>query len=155
MINKWNDLRTLTNFILFNLYLLIVFSSLLLLLQLKHPSALKCFEQITNHAKSKKVAVFLDYDGTLSPIVDDPDRAIMSDPVRVTRYFPLKKKNNYPVFVICTRNAEIRQFVCQMRSTVRDVGKIFPTAIISGRSRDKVVSLNIQKFYFILFPFSS
>ncbi|XP_021901915.1 probable trehalose-phosphate phosphatase F [Carica papaya] len=75
---------------------------------LKHPSALKCFEQITNHAKSKKVAVFLDYDGTLSPIVDDPDRAIMSDP---------------------------------MRSTVRDVGKIFPTAIISGRSRDKVYEL--------------
>lgn len=32
-------------------------------------------------AKGKKIAVFLDYDGTLSPIVDDPDRAFMSDEV--------------------------------------------------------------------------
>ena len=47
----------------------------------------------------------MDYDGTLSPIVDDPDRALMSD---------------------------------DMRSAVRNVAKYFPTAIISGRSRDKV-----------------
>lgn len=26
--------------------------------------------------------MFLDYDGVLSPIVDDPDRALMSDDVR-------------------------------------------------------------------------
>ncbi|RZR94919.1 hypothetical protein BHM03_00023690 [Ensete ventricosum] len=32
-------------------------------------------------AKKKLVVVFLDYDGTLSPIVDDPDRAFMSDSV--------------------------------------------------------------------------
>ena len=38
--------------------------------------------EITNLAKGKKIAVFLDYDGTLSPIVDDPDRALMSDDVR-------------------------------------------------------------------------
>ena len=31
--------------------------------------------------KRKTIAVFLDYDGTLSPIVDDPDRAFMSDEV--------------------------------------------------------------------------
>lgn len=31
-----------------------------------------------NYAKKKKVVMFLDYDGTLSPIVDDPDRAFMS-----------------------------------------------------------------------------
>jgi len=29
--------------------------------------------------------MFLDYDGTLSPIVDDPDRAFMSDEVGITR----------------------------------------------------------------------
>ncbi|MBA0861751.1 hypothetical protein Goshw_000459 [Gossypium schwendimanii] len=72
---------------------------------IKYPSALKSFDQILKNAKNKKVAVFLDYDGTLSPIVDDPDRAFMSD---------------------------------SMRSAVRDVAKYFPTAIISGRSRDKV-----------------
>ncbi|KAL5728218.1 trehalose-phosphatase [Ranunculus cassubicifolius] len=72
---------------------------------LKYPSALDSFEQILNYAKGKKIALFLDYDGTLSPIVDDPERAFMSS---------------------------------AMRSTVKNVAKYFPTAIISGRSRDKV-----------------
>ncbi|CAI0546679.1 unnamed protein product [Linum tenue] len=56
-------------------------------------------------AKGKKIVVFLDYDGTLSPIVDDPNSAFMSD---------------------------------EMRAAVREVAKCFPTAIISGRSREKV-----------------
>ncbi|KAI8540282.1 hypothetical protein RHMOL_Rhmol09G0250700 [Rhododendron molle] len=72
---------------------------------LKYPSALASFEQITNHAKGKRLALFLDYDGTLSPIVDNPDSAFMS---------------------------------LAMRAAVRNVAKCFPTAIISGRSRDKV-----------------
>lgn len=32
-------------------------------------------------AKGKRIVVFLDYDGTLSPIVNDPDCAFMSDEV--------------------------------------------------------------------------
>ncbi len=32
-------------------------------------------------AKGKQIAVFLDYDGTLSPIVEDPDSAVMTDEV--------------------------------------------------------------------------
>ena len=32
-------------------------------------------------AKGKNVVMFLDYDGTLSPIVDDPELAFMSDKV--------------------------------------------------------------------------
>ena len=47
-------------------------------LQLKFPSALSCFEKIRESAGDKKIVLFLDYDGTLSPIVDDPDRAFMS-----------------------------------------------------------------------------
>ncbi|XP_026407087.1 probable trehalose-phosphate phosphatase F isoform X1 [Papaver somniferum] len=74
-------------------------------LQLKYPSALASFERIALHAKDKRIALFLDYDGTLSPIVDNPDRAFMSD---------------------------------AMRLAVKEVAKHFPTAIISGRSRDKV-----------------
>ncbi|XP_059289616.1 probable trehalose-phosphate phosphatase F isoform X2 [Lycium ferocissimum] len=74
----------------------------------KYPSALNSFQQIVSHAKNKKIVIFLDYDGTLSPIVDDPDRAFIS---------------------------------ADMRSAVRDVAKHFPTAIISGRSRDKVYQL--------------
>ncbi|WJX30475.1 trehalose-phosphatase [Trifolium repens] len=72
---------------------------------LEFPSALSSFEQITNFAKGKKIALFLDYDGTLSPIVDNPDRAFMSD---------------------------------NMRAAVKNAAEDFPTAIISGRSREKV-----------------
>jgi hypothetical protein len=38
-------------------------------------------DQIIDAAKGKQIVMFLDYDGTLSPIVDDPDRAFMSRPV--------------------------------------------------------------------------
>ncbi|GMN44445.1 hypothetical protein TIFTF001_013643 [Ficus carica] len=72
---------------------------------LEHPCALRTFDRMMKVAKGKRMVVFLDYDGTLSPIVDDPDRAFMSD---------------------------------EMRAAVREVAKYFPTAIISGRSRDKV-----------------
>ncbi|KAI3689668.1 hypothetical protein L2E82_47633 [Cichorium intybus] len=76
--------------------------------KLKYPSALKSFHHIINRANNKKIVIFLDYDGTLSPIVDDPNRAFMS---------------------------------VDMRSAVKGVAKYFPTAIISGRSRDKVYEL--------------
>lgn len=72
---------------------------------IKYPSALTSFEQIANNAKGKRIALFLDYDGTLSPIVDNPDHAFMSN---------------------------------AMRAAVRNVAKYVPTAIISGRSREKV-----------------
>ncbi|WOG92796.1 hypothetical protein DCAR_0312072 [Daucus carota subsp. sativus] len=71
----------------------------------EHPSALSSFREIMNAARGKSIVVFLDYDGTLSPIVSDPDRAFMSNP---------------------------------MRSAVQEVSRHFPTAIISGRSRNKV-----------------
>lgn len=69
------------------------------------PSALDMFEKIMNEANGKQIVMFLDYDGTLSPIVNDPDRAFMSD---------------------------------EMRAAVREVAKRFPTAIVTGRCRDKV-----------------
>ncbi|KAM0039207.1 putative trehalose-phosphatase [Helianthus debilis subsp. tardiflorus] len=72
---------------------------------LKYPSALTSIEQIVNNMKGKMIALFLDYDGTLSPIVDNPDHAFMSNAMRVA---------------------------------VRNVAKCFPTAIISGRSRERV-----------------
>jgi trehalose 6-phosphate phosphatase len=49
----------------------------------RHPSALGKFEQIVAAAaEGKRIVMFLDYDGTLSPIVDDPDAAFMSETVR-------------------------------------------------------------------------
>lgn len=54
--------------------------------QLHHPSALDMFDQIIDASKGKQIVMFLDYDGTLSPIVDDPDRAFMSDSVSFITY---------------------------------------------------------------------
>ncbi|OIT20257.1 putative trehalose-phosphate phosphatase g [Nicotiana attenuata] len=76
--------------------------------EIKYPSALNSFQQIMRQARNKQIVIFLDYDGTLSPIVDDPDRAFISN---------------------------------EMHSAVRNVAKYFPTAIISGRRRDKLTFL--------------
>ncbi|KAL6605932.1 hypothetical protein ACP70R_041585 [Stipagrostis hirtigluma subsp. patula] len=59
----------------------------------KHPSALGSFDQIAAAAKGKRVVMFMDYDGTLSPIVADPDMAFMSTEMRaavrdVAKHFP-------------------------------------------------------------------
>ncbi|KAJ0499825.1 putative trehalose-phosphatase [Helianthus annuus] len=75
------------------------------MIQKKHPSALETFDEMIVRAKGKKIVVFLDYDGTLSNIVPNPDEAFMSK---------------------------------KMRRVVSEVARCFPTAIISGRSRDKV-----------------
>ncbi|RCV44533.1 hypothetical protein SETIT_9G381600v2 [Setaria italica] len=82
----------------------------------RHPSALERFEALAAAAKGKQVAVFLDYDGTLSPIVEDPDRAVMTD---------------------------------EMREAVRGVAARFPTAIVSGRCRDKVFGfVGLEELYY-------
>ncbi|XP_052622140.1 probable trehalose-phosphate phosphatase 3 [Lactuca sativa] len=82
----------------------------------EHPSALTSFQRMINASKGKQIVVFLDYDGTLSPIVSDPERAFMTD---------------------------------QMRTAVGDVSDHFPTAIISGRSREKVFDfVKLKKVYY-------
>jgi alpha,alpha-trehalase len=48
------------------------------------PSALEHIEEIEERLKDKTAAVFLDYDGTLTPIVETPDRAILSQDMRET-----------------------------------------------------------------------
>ncbi len=60
-----------------------VFFFLFGLWQENHPPILGMFEKLMKAAKGKQVAVFLDYDGTLSPIVEDPDKAYMSPDVRL------------------------------------------------------------------------
>jgi hypothetical protein len=51
-------------------------------MQEKHPSALGEFESLAAAASGKQIVMFLDYDGTLSPIVEDPDSAVMTDEVK-------------------------------------------------------------------------
>jgi trehalose 6-phosphate phosphatase len=43
------------------------------------PSALEELDAIEKRLSGKRPAVFLDYDGTLTPIVDRPDQAVLSD----------------------------------------------------------------------------
>lgn len=50
-------------------------------MQLQHPSAIGMFEEIIEASKGKQIVVFLDYDGTLSPIVEDPEKAFMTTEV--------------------------------------------------------------------------
>lgn len=58
-----------------------------LLLQVVCPSALESFAEITDLAREKIVALFLDYDGTLAPIVNNPAAAFMSEEVKSRNHF--------------------------------------------------------------------
>jgi trehalose 6-phosphate phosphatase len=81
-----------------------------------HPCLLQHFDQLEAAAAGKMVAVFLDYDGTLTPIVNNPDAAFMTE---------------------------------HMREAVRAVASVFPTAIISGRGREKVERfVQLEELYY-------
>ncbi|CAH8309579.1 unnamed protein product [Eruca vesicaria subsp. sativa] len=82
----------------------------------RFPSALNLFDEIVNAAKGKQIVMFLDYDGTLSPIVEDPDKAYITH---------------------------------EMREVVKNVALNFPTAIVTGRSIDKVRSfVKLSEIYY-------
>lgn len=49
----------------------------------KLPSALECFSRIARELDGKRVGVFLDYDGTLTPIVERPELAVLSADMRL------------------------------------------------------------------------
>lgn len=70
------------------------------------PNALSSFEHIRQLLHNKTPVVFLDYDGTLAPIVSRPDQAFMTE---------------------------------TMRAAVKTVAQKFTTAVVSGRSTQKVV----------------
>ena len=80
------------------------------------PSALASMQEIAHRASNRRVAVFLDYDGTLTPIVDNPWRAHLPEPAR---------------------------------DAVYAIASVCPTAIISGRSREKVMEfVNLPGLYY-------
>lgn len=110
-------------------------------LQVKHPSALDSFEQMIEAAHGKKIVVFLDYDGTLSPIVQDPNKAFMSDKV----IFFYQVDFVYLTYMTTVLDSSIIKYdvkLLQMRSVVNEVANFFPTAIVSGRCLEKVNSAN-------------
>ncbi|KAL0006428.1 hypothetical protein SO802_013989 [Lithocarpus litseifolius] len=74
-----------------------------------HPSALSSFDEIKRVANEKQIVVFLDYDGTLSPIVNDPDRAYISDAMRSA---VRKVGKHFPTSIISGRSRDkVFQFV--------------------------------------------
>lgn len=50
-------------------------------IQALHPSALDMFDKIMSDAEGKQIIMFLDYDGTLSQIIEDHDNAYVTDEV--------------------------------------------------------------------------
>ncbi|MFO8090266.1 MAG: trehalose-phosphatase [Desulfatiglandaceae bacterium] len=65
------------------------------------PSALKHFNEIFYRTENKEIAVFLDYDGTLTPIVKEPSDAILSDSIRDVL---MEMSEQIPVAVISGRD---------------------------------------------------
>jgi len=65
------------------------------------PSALDRFEAIVRRAEKRRLAVFLDYDGTLTPIVDTPDKAVLPE---ATRQVLARLSGKCPVGVISGRD---------------------------------------------------
>lgn len=49
---------------------------------MRKPNALKAWSELEKIVRTKRVAIFLDYDGTLTPIIDIPSEAKISNEVR-------------------------------------------------------------------------
>lgn len=82
--------------------------------------------------------------GTLTPIVSNPDEAVMSEQVcPVSLIFLLSWLSwGGVITTLATPNPMLPTLLphAQMRNVVRNVAQMFPTAIISGRGREKVES---------------
>ncbi|KAK4277530.1 hypothetical protein QN277_015518 [Acacia crassicarpa] len=75
----------------------------------RHPSGLRSFDRLMKAASGKDMVVFLDYDGTLSPIVNDPDRAFMSEEMRAA---VCEVAKNFPTVIISGRSRDkVKDFV--------------------------------------------
>ena len=73
------------------------------------PCALKNFEEVLLEADNKEVLVFLDYDGTLSPIVTDPNKAYISEE---TRKAVLEVSTRFRTSIISGRSVDkVKNFV--------------------------------------------
>ena len=57
------------------------------------------------HLKNRKIVIFLDYDGTLTEIVDDPSQAILTDD-RKQLLIKINSKPNIELIVISGRSIE-------------------------------------------------
>jgi alpha,alpha-trehalase len=65
------------------------------------PSALSKKDEILSRLRERTPAIFLDYDGTLTPIVEDPDKATLSDK---TKRVIKRLSDHYSVAIISGRD---------------------------------------------------
>ncbi|RCV88103.1 trehalose-phosphatase [Vreelandella rituensis] len=73
------------------------------------PNALVCYEEIAHYLADKRLVIFLDYDGTLTPIVDRPELAVLSDDMRETLG---KVAERFTVAIVSGRDrADVEQLV--------------------------------------------
>ncbi|KAB2066940.1 hypothetical protein ES319_A09G193300v1 [Gossypium barbadense] len=107
---------------------------------LKHPSALNSFDCIMKEAKGKKMVVFLDYDGTLSPIVEDPDKAFMSTEMRAALREVAKQ---FPTSIISGRSRDkVKEFV--QLNNVCYAGSHGLDIMQPPKSCDKKISMELE-----------
>lgn len=75
------------------------------------PHLKHCENQILSDLQDKKIFLFLDYDGTLTPIVSDPRKAILSDRMREI-LFSLAKTDRITVGIVTGRALKsVKHFV--------------------------------------------
>jgi alpha,alpha-trehalase len=73
------------------------------------PSALENKNEVLNRLRGKNLAIFLDYDGTLTPIVEDPAQATLPDK---TKRVIKRLAEQYPVAIISGRDlADVQDMV--------------------------------------------
>lgn len=68
------------------------------------PLALAQWEALSRRMEGRRVAIFLDYDGTLTPIVPNPDEARLSDAMRTTL---LELARCHPVAIVSGRDLPV------------------------------------------------
>eukprot|EP00951_Prasinocladus_malaysianus_P010771 scaffold79389_cov32-Prasinocladus_malaysianus.AAC.2 len=107
----------------------------------KHPSVLDKFVEFSQWAHGKRLAVFLDYDGKPCFYCDafpNPKQSVGS-----------RISSGLGTLAPIVKNPDEAFMSEQMRLAVRDVAKMYPTAIISGRGREKVESfVQLQELYY-------
>lgn len=99
--------------------------------QRRKPSALGAWEKIAQRLTAKQVAVFLDYDGTLTPIVSRPELAVLSTEMRqVVR----ELGDRCPTAILSGRGREDVQSLVQLDSVYVAGSHGFDIAGPSGTS---------------------
>lgn len=74
-----------------------------------HPCVLEQFDSFLQLVRGKRLVVFLDYDGTLTPIVNDPENAKMSQEMRAAVRDVARR---FPTAVVSGRGlAKVQEFV--------------------------------------------